>query len=779
MRPTAGRGFLLWLLAMAAGAVVVWNTRFVTDMSFFLPTQPTAEQRVLVDQLRDSVVSRLMMVAVEGADSSRRAAVSRELRARLAEMPEFASVRNGETGSLGSERDFLFAHRYLLSPAVTAERFSVAGLKAAIGNSVDLLSSPAAVLIKPLIARDPTGELLELLVVLGSGAQPATQDGVWVSPDGERALLMVEPRAAGSDTDGQETAIALVRAAFAESARTANALDARISLSGPGVFAVKSRATIKDDVSRLSLISALGIVGLLYYFFRSPRILALGLLPVLSGALAGIVAVGLAFGSVFGITVGFGSALIGEAVDYSIYYFVQSAPLGVQAWRARFWPTIRLGMLTSVAGFGVLVFSGFPGLAQLGLYAVSGLLVAALVTRFLLPVLAGPRLAMRDSSLLGQRLGRFFSLLPALRWPAVAAALAAGAYLAFVPGRLWHPDLSVLSTIGAQDAALDRALREDLGAPDARYLVVVRAPDREAALQGAERAGGVLDRMVEQGAIGGYETPTRLLPSRATQAQRRASLPEGEELARRLRLALADSPLSPNKLGRFVEDVEAARRAPDLDRETLAGTGLALAVDALLTQRAGTWQVVMPLLPPAGGQGGIVVSESLREGLAAAAEGALLIDMKREADSLYEGYLRQAVGLSLAGLAAILVLLGLALRSLRRLAVVMLPLGISVLVVIAALHLTGERLHLLHLVGMLLIVAVGSNYALFFSRPADSEDAGRSTVTSTLIACLTTATGFGTLALSKVPVLHALGTTVGPGAVLALLFSAAFALRRR
>jgi predicted exporter len=285
--------------------------------------------------------------------------------------------------------------------------------------------------------------------------------------------------------------------------------------------------------------------------------------------------------------------------------------------------------------------------------------------------------------------------------------------------------------------------------------------------------------MMEQGAIGGYETPTRFLPSRATQAQRRASLPEGEELARRLRLALADSPLSPNKLGRFVEDVEAARRAPDLDRETLAGTGLALAVDALLTQRAGTWQVVMPLLPPAGGQGGIVVSESLRAGLAAAAEGALLIDMKREADSLYEGYLRQAVGLSLAGLAAILVLLSLALRSLRRLAVVMLPLGISVLVVIAALHLTGERLHLLHLVGMLLIVAVGSNYALFFSRPADSEDAGRSTVTSTLIACLTTATGFGTLALSKVPVLHALGTTVGPGAVLALLFSAAFALRRR
>lgn len=128
----AGRGFLLWLLAMSLGGAIVWNARFVNDLSFFLPTEPTAEQRVLVDQLRDSVVSRLLMVAIEGADSAGRAAVSRDLRTRLAKMPEFASVRNGETGSLDAEREFLFAHRYLLSPAVGAERFSVEGLRAAI-----------------------------------------------------------------------------------------------------------------------------------------------------------------------------------------------------------------------------------------------------------------------------------------------------------------------------------------------------------------------------------------------------------------------------------------------------------------------------------------------------------------------------------------------------------------------------------------------------------------------------------------------------------------------
>src|SRR6185503_16812901 len=97
--------------------------------------------------------------------------------------------------------------------------------------------------------------------------------------------------------------------------------------------------------------------------------------PVVSGALAGIAAVSAVFGNVHGITLGFGTALIGEAVDYSIYLFVQSEQGGSDQrnWIQRFWPSIRLGVLTSTFGFASLLLSGFPGLAQLGLYAIAGL----------------------------------------------------------------------------------------------------------------------------------------------------------------------------------------------------------------------------------------------------------------------------------------------------------------------------------------------------------------------------------------------------------------------
>lgn len=771
MNKSAGRTFLLWLLAMLAGAAIVWNSRFTADMSFFLPAHPTPEQQVLVNQLKEGLVSRLLMVAIAGGDVQQRAVLSRELRGQLEKMPEFVSVQNGEARSQTADREFLFKNRYLLSPAIKAERFTVEGLKAAIENSIDLLASPAGMMLKPLLAQDPTGELVELLSGLNAGAQPNSRAGVWASRDGERAMLLVQTRAFGSDTDGQELAIKRIRDTFAESAQRAQVADARLQLSGPGLFAVNSRATIKDEITRLSVISSLAIVIVLLFVYRSFKLVALGLLPVVSGALAGVVAVSLAYGTVFGITVGFGSALIGEAVDYSIYYFVQSGRSGVDVWRERFWPTIRLGVLTSTFGFGALLFSGFPGLAQLGLYALSGVLTAALVTRFVLPRLGGAALPIRDLALFGQLLQQLIGRLPALRWPVLVLAMAAGGMLWVQRDTLWNPELSALSPITQADQAVDMALRADIGAADSRYLVVIGASDREAALQAAEKAGLQLDQLVASGEIGGYDSPARFLPSAAAQAARRASLPVTEDLRPRLHAALSQSPLAAAKLEPFMDDVAKARQLPNIERKNVDGTSLALAVDSLLLSQAQGWSVLLPIRPAEKP----IVASVVRDALAGS--GALFIDLKREFDKLYNDYLHEAMLLSLAGVLAIVALLAVTLRSARRLATVLLPLILAVLIVIAALHLLGERLHLLHLVGMLLIVAVGSNYALFFDRGEGQEPLAPETLASMLLANLTTAIGFGTLALSKVPVLHAVGVTVGPGAILALLLSAIFVSR--
>ncbi|MCY1241369.1 hypothetical protein D9M72_542660 [compost metagenome] len=147
--------------------------------------------------------------------------------------------------------------------------------------------------------------------------------------------------------------------------------------------------------------------------------------------------------------------------------------------------------------------------------------------------------------------------------------------------------------MSASDQALDTSLREDLGAPDVRYLVVLSGPDQESVLQGAERVARELDPLVAQNFIGGYESPARYLPSAATQRERQASLPPPDELAQRLRAAIATQPVRASLFAPFLAQAEAARTGALLRREDLRGTSMALAVDALLAQRDGRWSATL------------------------------------------------------------------------------------------------------------------------------------------------------------------------------------------
>ena len=153
----------------------------------------------------------------------------------------------------------------------------------------------------------------------------------------------------------------------------------------------------------------------------------------------------------------------------------------------------------------------------------------------------------------------------------------------------------------------------------------------------------------------------------------------------------------------------------------------------------------------------------------------LLVDMKAESDRLYSGYLHEATLLSLGGLAAIVGLLLFVFRSPMRVLRIIAPLAAAVITVTAGLVALGQQLIILHLVGLLLVVAVGSNYALFFDRPDAGTWISPRTLASMLLANLTTGAGFGLLAFSNVSILQAMGVTVAPGVLLALIYAAIFA----
>ena len=761
----------LWLIFLLACAGIISRTHFTTDLSAFLPRAPTPEQQLLMDQLRDGLASRLILVGIEGADAPTRARLSRQIAQRLRADRTFVSVNNGEPVNTERDRIFLFNNRYLLSPAVTPARFSVEGLHAALSDSIDLLASPAGLLVKSLLPRDPTGEMVQLLEQLNSGTQPKLVDGAWASRDGTRALMLMQTRAAGSDTDAQQHAMAAIRQAFDQASSATPS--AKLVMTGPGVFSVTSRDTIKSQVTRLSLISLLLIATLLLLVYRSFSALALGFLPVMSGVLAGIAAVSLGFGAVHGITLGFGTALIGEAVDYSIYLFVQSEQNRAdhQDWIKRFWPTIRLGVLTSIFGFASLLLSGFPGLAQLGLYAIAGLIAAAMVTRFILPSLLPADFRIHDVSAIGLTLSRVVQRAAALRWPAAILLMAACAIVVDNRATLWNDKIASLSPVSQADVELDTRLRADMGAPDVRYLVVVPGANQESVLRASERVSTLLQSLVEQGELAGFESPSRYLPSAATQRARQTSLPSRPILEARLAQAVQGLPVRAQLFTPFLADTAAARSQPLLQATDLQQTSMAMAVDALLIQQQGQWRALLPLTAP---EGVSINADHIRAALSTIPD-VLFVDMKAESDRLYSGYLHEAIVLSLGGLAAIIGLLLAVFRSPMRVLRIIAPLAAAVITVTAGLNIVGQQMIILHLVGLLLVVAVGSNYALFFDRPDPRTPILPRTLASMLFANLTTVAGFGLLAFSKVSILQAMGVTVAPGVILALIYSAIFA----
>lgn len=774
---------LVWLAVLLAGVLVIKNARFSADLSAFLPARPDARQQMLIEQLQSGVASRSLLIGIEGgAGAQQRAQLSSAMAKSLRASGLFEQVQNGETADWTEAGSWLLAHRYQLAPDLDEERFTVQGLRDAILDTLSLLGTPAGNAFKPLLERDPTGEMAHIAEGLIPASSPRSEQGVWVSRTAPRAILLATTKAAGSDLDAQEQALAEVRAAFDRALQGSQDAAPRLLVSGAPVFSVQSRAQIKGEAFHLAVVGGIVVGCLLLVAFASPRALLIAMLPVATGVVVGTATVALGFGHVHGLTIAFGSTLIGETIDYAIYYLIQArqgvpgAPRGSgwRHWRDVHWPTVRLGLLTSVCGFAALVFSGFPGLAQLGVFSLAGLIAAALATRYVLPVFAPDGASGKGLRRhMAQLAAWVLHALPRLRWPLLALCVASAALLFWQRGDLWSAGLGAMSPVPASAQETDAQLRADLGASDARTLVIVQGADEEATLQAVEAASQRLQPLVDDGQLAGFDAVTRVLPSLAAQRARQHSLPDAQTLRQRLAEALRGLPLAPSRLEAFVEESTQARSMPPIRHADLMSGPLAPIVNAMLLQRpGGGWSSVISLHTAPSFD-----AQRLRQALAGLPS-TQVIDVKVELDSLYGRYLSEAFVQVLAGALSVVVLLGLYLRSGPRLLAVCQPLVLAVLLTLGGLAALGVPLGILHLVGLLLVVAVGSNYALFFDQLRVTGRADEDTLASLLLANLTTVVSFGLIAISQIPSLAAIGRVVAPGALLALLLSAAFTRAR-
>lgn len=762
---------LAWLALLAlAGMWLGQRLQLSGDLRAFMPAPETPEQRLLIDELGDGPGARLLLMALSGAEPQALARQSRALRATLHDDARIELVANGEDeADLDAIPQRLRPYRYLLSPSFDRRPLDADAVRDALDARLQDLGSPAAAWVEPLLPSDPTLETLTLAEAWEPAGAPRRLHGVWFDRAGREALLLVRTQAAGFDPAAQGAVVESIRDAFTDVAAGSGS---RLTLTGPGAFSVEIGVRTAGEAARLAGLGGLGLVLLFWFAYRSGRLLLLGVLPLATAALAGAAAVAALFGGMHGITLAFGITLIGVAQDYPVHLFSHlCAGRAPRAVMRTLWPTLLTGVLSTCIAYLTFFVSRVDGLRQLAVFTITGLLVAALATRFLLPALLEARSGdVADAPWL-RRLARRVDALPRPRaaGPLMAVlALACAGVAALAPGDFWENDLSRLTPVPAAALAEDGRLRGELGAADVRYVLALRADDTEAALHGLERLHPALDRLVADGAIAGYDSAARYLPSVATQRARQARLPEPAALRIALDAALAGGPFRDDVFSPFLADVEAARLAPPLTPDDLAGTPLDAAVSDLLPSDGDGVTALVTL-------GGL--TDPVAVARVAAAGDARLLDLKRTSESLVAAWRGQVLAALALAAALLMLTVWIALRSPRRVGRVLLPMALTVLLSLALLRGFGVELTLFHLVSLILAAGLGLDYALFFERAGGEARERLRTLHAILVCAAMTALVFGLLALSSIPVLRAIGTTVAIGVagnfVLALLIARA------
>lgn len=744
-----------WLLAMLGAGWIVWQTPVVTDLSLFLPRTDSLAS-LLAGQLRSGPTTRLILIGLSGDTEATRARLSQQLSDRLRASGYFSRVANGAEGLPEADLHTLYTHRYLLSPTVSPERFTVEALRTALHQRLGELQSPLAVWQKRWLPSDPTGELFSLIALWSGGLHaPAKRHGVWFSPDGAWAMLLAETRASGYDLAAQQQAVTGIRAAFAEAKAETGVT---LTMSGPGVLATLAAEQIRAESTLLSALATLAVILILLGVYRSARTVWLGALPMLSALLAGAAAVSLLFGQMYMMTLAFSMTLLGETLDYPTYLFShRRAADPVTDTLCQLWPTLRLCAATTALGCLAMIIGDFPGLSQLGVFTVAGIGAALATTRWLLPTLVPPdwrpARPATDSAWadpwLHPRPKRAVAL-------GIGGLVLLGALLAKAPA-VWEDNLAVLSPVPVELLRLDQQLRTALGAPEVGRLIVVTAPTAETALQHSEVLATWLNLQKSHGVLDGYDAAARYLPSVHTQHQRQAQLPEPAQLATHLARAAEGLPFKPELFGPFIEAIAAARRAAPLTLPDLADTLPGTRISALLFPDTHGWVALLPL-------SGVHDSSALSQGLPGhPGSAARYLDLRAETSRLVAGF-REAVLVRLSvGAVLIVVVVWIGLRSWRRTLAALLPVALALIGTVALLLALDERLTLFHLVALLLVLGIGVDYGLFFSRPGADPFMRRRTLHALLVCCGSALTVFGLLALSSLPALRAIGLTVSLG----------------
>lgn len=535
-----------------------------------------------------------------------------------------------------------------------------------------------------------------------------------------------------------------------------------VFMNGMIFYAKAGADEAQRNISTIGVGSLIGIILLIFLTFRSLKPMLNTLLSGFFGFLAAFVVTQYFFGSVYLFTLVFGASLIGIVVDYAFFYYSDQL-VGGQNWNSmqglkNIIPGISLGLINIVLAYVVLSLTPFPGLRQLAVFSITGLIVAYATVVCVFPMLLKAKHYSFKPVLLTFA-NQYLNLWRKLSVKKIVIIYILILIVSVIGIYRLKPndDIRILQSVPAQLKLNENKVKEIIGSDIGLSFYVVEGDTPTETLSHEAMLANKINQVFPS-VDNKYIAISDYIPSISAQKEN---------------FDLITTRLINPKLIPYLEKIGVNKqKARQIQRALLKLKYKPVTVQDWLNSPVSKSLRYLWLGKVDNKYAGIVLlSDKLNvQQLKHATQSLSFATYVNKADQISQTFkvYREKISILLLIVYLVLLLLLIARYSFKRAILYFLPPAAACALSLAVLGWLNVPLTLFNLLAVFLILGVGVDYVLFF---AETKSSYQGTMLAVSLSAIITILSFGLLALSATPVIHYFGITVLVGITSAFILA--------
>lgn len=759
--------FLAWLLIISSSLIIFGTLIFKgfplnTNVLSLLPNNQTNPSLSAASETFSSRMGNKVIFLISAKSQNKAISATERFTSELEKSNLFKYISKGvNEAQQQSWGTFYFPYRLQLLSNKDRQLLIDNKQNKVVQDALATLYSPIGIANRKLLDNDPFFLYQNYLFNLPKPSSSLDlHKGFLMTEYNGRYYVMVETEISGDSfaLATQEKLIKVIN--FAEAKITKN--DVQVLKTGMLFYAENGSNTAQHEVSTIGVGSLIGIVLLVLITFRSLRPLFFTLISVASGFIVAFVVTYLCFGTVFLFTLVFGASLIGISVDYAFFYYSERL-LADKDWTAQlglkriFWG-ITLGLLNVVIAFLVISIAPFPGLRQLAVFAITGLLASYLTVVCLFPYIMKKSLTFHKKPIFLIFSDKYLNIWQKAPKKIVIAILLLITVVIIIGGvkAKANDDIHILESTSQELKNTEATIKKITGSNMSMSYLIILGDNDQVVLQRANEINQKINQEFTDVA-----NPTISISNYVPTIYQQQS---NYKLVKKLISEQGVSYLE--QIG--YDKAQALKVKDNLENLKFKPLSLESWLNAPVSD-----QLKFLWLADQQGQKAmaITIAKDINfnklESLVKNEKGVYLVNKANEISTIFAHYRAMIGNLLLIVIGLLWVFLAFR-YSFRKAFIYLISPVIACLGSLALLGWFSIPLTLFSLLALILVLGISMDYVLFL---AESKKQYQSTMLALLLSAITTVLSFGLLSLSSTPAIEYFGLTVLVGIILAFLLA--------